>query len=251
VLKEGVVEDSANSERIAKLLRMSSTSVTGDELTSLPEYVKRMAEGQKSIYYLTAESLTAARSSPHLEGFAKRGYEVLLLADRIDEWVVSHLTEFDGKPLKSVAQGAAELDDVVETAEQSVQEGAFKDVLARVKTALEDRVQDVQLSKRLTESPSCLIAPDFGMSRRLEKMLLAGGEKIARSKPILELNAAHPLVERLKETNDNALFADLAELLYGQAQLAEGGQLDDPGAFVKRLNRLVLGQAPSGRIIVS
>jgi molecular chaperone HtpG len=251
VLKEGVVEDSANGERIAKLLRMHSTRVTGDELTSLPEYVKRMAEGQKSIYYLTAESLTAARSSPHLEGFAKRGYEVLLLADRIDEWVVSHLTEFDGKPLKSVAQGTAELDDVVETAEQGVQEGAFKDALARIKTVLEDRVQEVQLSKRLTESPSCLIAPDFGMSRRLEKMLLAGGEKIPRSKPILELNPAHPLVERLKETHDNALFADLAELLYGQAQLAEGGQLDDPGAFVKRLNRLVLGQAPSGRIIVS
>jgi molecular chaperone HtpG len=251
VLKEGVVEDHANSERIAKLLRMPSTTTTGDALTSLPEYVQRMAEGQKSIYYLTAESLTAARSSPHLEGFAKRGYEVLLLVDRIDEWVVGHLTEFDGKPLKSVAQGAAELDDVVETPEQGRQEGAFKDVLARVKGVLEDRVQDVQLSKRLTESPSCLVAPDFGMSRRLEKMLLAGGEKIPRSKPILELNATHPLVERLRETNDDALFADLAELPFGQAQLAEGSQLDDPGAFVKRLNRLVLGQAPSGRIIVS
>ena len=251
VLKEGVVEDSANSERIAKLLRMSSTRCTGEELTSLPEYVSRMAEGQKSIYFLTAETLTAARSSPHLEGFAKRGYEVLLLTDRIDEWVTSHLTEFDGKPLKSVAQGTAELDDVVETAEQGQQEGAFKDVLAQVKSVLEDRVQEVQLSKRLTESPSCLVAPDFGMSRRLEKMLLQGGEKIPRSKPILELNAEHPLVERLKQTNDTALFADLAELLYGQAQLAEGSQLDDPGAFVKRLNRLVLGQAPSGRIIVS
>jgi molecular chaperone HtpG len=150
-----------------------------------------------------------------------------------------------------VAQGAAELDDLVETAEQSQQESAFKDVLARIKAVLEERVQEVQLSKRLTESPSCLVAPDFGMSRRLEKMLLAGGEKVPRSKPILELNAAHPLVERLRQTNDDALFADLSELLYGQAKLAEGGQLDDPGAFVKRLNRLVLGQAPSGRIIVS
>ena len=250
VLKEGLVEDQANAERIAKLLRMSSTHGTGDEPTSLSAYVERMPEGQKSVYYLTADSLTAARSSPHLEGFAKRGYEVLLLVDRIDEWVVSHLTEFEGKPLKSVAQGAAELDDVVETAEQDRQEGEYKDVIARVKKALEDRVQDVQLSKRLTESPSCLVAPDFGMSRRLEKMLLAGGEKVPRSRPILELNATHPLVERLKQTNDEALFADLAELLYGQAQLAEGGQLDDPGAFVKRLNRLVLGQAPSGRIIV-
>ncbi len=250
VLKEGVVEDTANSERIAKLLRMSSTKDPDGELTSLPEYVKRMAEGQKSIYFLTAESLTAARSSPHLEGFAKRGLEVLLLTDRIDEWVVSNVTQFDGKALKSVAQGAAELDDVVETAQQAQQETAFKDVFERVKAVLEDRVQEVQLSKRLTDSPSCLIAPDFGMSRRLEKMLMQGGEKIARSKPILELNGDHPLVERLKEVNDPAVFADVVELLYGQAQLAEGGQLDDPGAFVKRLNRLVLGQAPSGRIIV-
>ncbi|MCC2657802.1 MAG: htpG [Panacagrimonas sp.] len=250
VLKEGIVEDAANGERIGRLLRMASTRDPDGEPTSLPEYVKRMAEGQKSIYFLTAESLTAARSSPHLEGFAKRGFEVLLLTDRIDEWVVSHLTEFDGKSLKSVAQGAAELEDVVETAEQSQQETAFKDVLERAKAVLADRVQEVQLSKRLTESPSCLVAPDFGMSRRLEKMLLQGGEKIPRSKPILELNAGHPLVERLKETNDEAVFGDLVELLHGQAQLAEGGQLDDPGAFVKRLNRLVLGQAPTGRIIV-
>jgi molecular chaperone HtpG len=250
VLKEGVVEDTANHERIAKLLRMPSTQDPDGPLTSLPEYVKRMREGQKSIYYLTAESLTAARSSPHLEGFAKRGFEVLLLTDRIDEWVVSHLTEFDGKPFKSVAQGAAELDDVIETAAQAQAETAYKDVFERIKKVLEERVQDVQLSKRLTESPSCLVAPDFGMSRRLEKMLMQGGEKIARSKPILELNGEHPLVARLKETNDEALFADLVELLFGQAQLAEGGQLEDPGAFVKRLNRLVLGQAPSGRIIV-
>lgn len=251
VLKEGLVEDSGNSERIAKLLRMSSTKDPDGVPTSLGDYVSRMAEGQKSIYYLTAESLTAARSSPHLEGFAKRGYEVLLLTDRIDEWVVSHLHEFDGKPLKSVAQGAAELEDVVETATQVQQEQSYKDVFERIKKQLEDRVQDVQLSKRLTESPSCLVAPDFGMSRRLEKLLAQGGEKIPRSKPILELNGEHPLVARLKDTNDEALFADLSELLYGQAQLAEGGQLDDPGAFVKRLNRLVLGQAPSGRIIVS
>jgi len=250
VLKEGVVEDTANSERIAKLLRMASTKDPAGELTSLPEYVKRMTEGQKSIYFLTTESLTAARSSPHLEGFAKRGLEVLLLTDRIDEWVVGNVTQFDGKPLKSVAQGAAELDDVVETAEQAQQESSFKDVFERVKLALEDRVQDVQLSKRLTDSPSCLVAPDFGMSRRLEKMLMQGGEKFPRSKPILELNGDHPLVARLKETNDDAVFADFAELLFGQAQLAEGGQLDDPGAFVKRLNRLVLGQATTGRIIV-
>ena len=250
VLKEGLVEDHANSERIAKLIRMASTKTADGVLTSLPEYVKGMAEDQKSIYYLSAESLTAARSSPHLEGFAKKGYEVLLFVDRIDEWVLSNLHEFDGKPLKSVAQGAADLDPAVETAEQVQTEAAYKEVFERVKNALAARVQDVQLSKRLTESPSCLIAPDFGMSRRLEKMLLQGGEKLPSVKPILELNGAHPLVERLKETNDLGVFEDLAELLYGQAQLAEGGQLEDPGAFVKRLNRLVLGQAPS-RIIVS
>ncbi|MGQ0699794.1 MAG: molecular chaperone HtpG [Panacagrimonas sp.] len=250
VLKEGVVEDAGNSARIAKLLRMASTKETGGATVSLSDYVTRMAEGQKSIYFLTADSLAAGKSSPHLEGFAKRGYEVLLLTDRIDEWVTSHLHEFEGKPLKSVAQGAAELDDLVETPEQAQQETAYRDVLERAKKALEGRVQDVALSKRLTESPSCLVAPDFGMSRRLEKMLSQAGENFPGAKPILELNAGHPLVERLRETKDDVLFADLAELLFGQAQLAEGGQLDDPAAFVKRLNKLILGQTPAGRIIV-
>ncbi|MGQ0530449.1 MAG: molecular chaperone HtpG [Panacagrimonas sp.] len=250
VLKEGLVEDQANQARIAKLLRMSSTRETDDKV-ALEAYVARMAEGQKSIYFLTADSLTAARSSPHLEGFAKRGYEVLLLTDRIDEWVVSHLHEFEDKPLKSVAQGSAELDDLVETAQQTQQVSSFKETLERAKQVLENRVQDVQLSKRLTESPSCLVAPDFGMSRRLEKLLSQAGQAMPAVKPVLELNGDHPLVARLKDTHDAALFADLVELLFGQAQLAEGGQLDDPAAFVKRLNQLVLGNAPSGRIIVN
>lgn len=250
VLKEGLVEDPANQARIAKLLRMTSTVESERPSVSLESYVARMKEGQKSIYYLTADSLAAAKSSPHLEGFSKRGYEVLLLSERIDEWVVGHLHEFEGKSLKSVAQGAAELDDVVETAERAQQEAGFKPVLERAKTVLGERVQEVRLSRRLTESPSCLVAPDFGMSRRLEKLLAQSGQALPATKPILELNGDHPLLARLQETNDDALFADLVELLYGQAQLAEGGQLDDPAAFVKRLNQLILGQAPSGRIIL-
>lgn len=251
VLKEGLVEDNANQARIARLLRLASTREPEGAKVSLPDYVGRMGEGQKSIYFLTADSITAAKSSPHLEGYAKRGFEVLLLTDRIDEWVVTHLHEFDGKPLKSVAQGAAELDDaVIETADKVQQDAVYKDVLERARKALDARVQDVQLSKRLTESPSCLVAPDFGMSRRLEKLLSQAGEKMPGMKPILELNASHPLVVRLKETQDEMLFADLAELLFGQAQLAEGGQLDDPAGFVKRLNKLILGQAEGGRIIV-
>ena len=151
---------------------------------------------------------------------------------------------------KRVAQGAPELDDLVETAESERQASAFEQTLERIKKVLDERVQEVRLSRRLTESPACLVAPDFGMSRRLEKMLSMAGENLPASKPILELNGEHPLVTRLRECNDEALFEDLCELLLGQAQLAEGGQLDDPAAFVKRLNRLVLGQAPSGRIIV-
>jgi molecular chaperone HtpG len=249
-LKEGIVEDPANRERIAKLLRMASTAQPDAQKVSLADYVKRMPEAQKAIYFLTADTLTAAKSSPHLEGFTKRGFEVLLMTDRMDEWVVQHLTEFEGKALKSVSQGADDLEDLVETAEQVQQEAVYKDVLERVAKVLESRVGSVRLSKRLTESPSCLVAPDHGLSRRLEKMLSAAGEKLPSVKPILELNGSHPLVARMKDANDEALFADLAELLYGQAQLAEGGQLDDPAAFVKRLNKLILDQAPSGRIIV-
>ncbi len=251
VLKEGMVEDAGNKDRIAKLLRMSSTKDPDGELTSLEAYVKTMPEDQKSIYFITAETLSAARHSPHLEGFKKKGYEVLLLTDRIDEWVVSHLTEFDGKPLKSVAQGGAELEESVETPERAETEVQFKDVFEKVKKALGERVQDVVLSKRLTDSPSCLVAPDHGMSRRLEKMLKQGGENIAMAKPILELNGDHPLVARLKQTSDDVAFADLSEVLFGQAQLAEGGTLEDPAAFVKRLNNMILGQDSGGRIIVN
>lgn len=249
VLKEGLVEDPANSQRIAKLLRMASTKDPEGELTSLEAYVSRMKEDQKSIYFITAETLNAARNSPHIEGFRKKDFEVLLLTDRIDEWVVSHLNEFDGKPLKSVAQGGAELEDAIETAEQAKTEVLYKDVLERAKKVLEDRVQDVVLSKRLTDSPSCLVAPDNGMSRRLEKMLMQGGEKFPMAKPILELNGEHPLVARLKQADEDAAFSDIAEVLLGQAQLTEGGSLEDPAAFVKRLNKMILNQTASPIIV--
>lgn len=250
VLKEGLVEDQAHHARIAKLLRMASTRETEGAKVSLTDYIARMAEGQKSIYFLTADSLAAAKASPHLEGFAKQGYEVLLLTERVDEWVATHLHEFETKPFKSVTQGAAELDDPIDTADKVQQDASFKDVLERAAKALDGRVQEVVLSKRLTESPSCLVSPDYGMSRRLEKLLAQAGEQMPGVKPILELNAGHPLVLRLKDARDEMLFADLAELLLGQAQLAEGGQLDDPAAFVKRLNRMVLGQPEVSRIIL-
>ncbi|MGH8540436.1 MAG: molecular chaperone HtpG, partial [Stenotrophobium sp.] len=250
VLKEGLVEDHTNRERIAKLCRFASTLETEAQKVSFVAYIERMPKDQTAIYYLTADTLAAAKSSPHLEGFRKRGFEVLLLTDRIDEWVVTHVHEFEGKKLESVAQAKVELGDKIETAEKAQQEQDYKDVVARVGKALEAKIESARLSARLTESPSCLVAGDNAMSRRMEKMFQQAGQKFPGSKPVLELNAEHPLVQRLKETNDGETFGDLAELLYGQALLAEGGQLDDPAAFVKRLNKLILAQS-AGRILLS
>ncbi|MFP5306871.1 MAG: molecular chaperone HtpG [Gammaproteobacteria bacterium] len=241
VLKEGLVEDAGNRERIAKLCRFHSTTQTEKPEATLDAYVGRMAEGQDKIYFLTAETLAAARSSPHLEGFRAKGYEVLLLVDRIDEWVVAHLTEYQGKPLESVARASKDVESKIETPEKARLEGEYRDVLERAQKLLGARVEAVRLSARLTESPSCLVASEHGLSRRLEELLKRAGEHVPASKPILELNGGHPLVERLKEAADDAAFGDLVELLYGQAVLAEGGQLEDPAGFVKRLNALVLG----------
>jgi molecular chaperone HtpG len=212
-----------------------------------------MKDGQKAIYYITADTLAAAKASPHIEGFQKRGYEVLLLCDRIDEWLVAHLTEFDGKPLESVARGAADLDGVVETPEKVQAESEYKETLERIGRRLGDKVESVRLSDRLTESAACLVASDNGFSRRLERMLQQAGESLPRSKPVFELNPAHPLLKRLKETQDDAAFGDLTDVLYDQAVLSEGGQLEDPAAFVKRLNKLILEGATersASRIIV-
>jgi len=251
VLKEGIVEDHANRDRIAKLLRFASTTAPDTASVSLDEYLGRMPEAQKKILYLTGESLSALRNSPHLEGFRKAGFEVLLLSDRIDEWVVGHLTEYQGKKLESAARGDAAAAGKIETFDKAKHELEFKDVLDRLPKALNERVASARVSARLTESPSCLVAPEHGLSRQLIEILKQSGEGAPDIKPILELNPEHPLVGRLKDAGgDEAAFVDLAEILYGQAVLAEGGQLEDPAGFVKRLNKLILGQTGTSKILL-
>jgi len=251
VLKEGIVEDHANRDRIAKLLRFASTTAPDTASVSLDEYLGRMPEAQEKILYLTGESLSALRNSPHLEGFRKAGFEVLLLSDRIDEWVVGHLTEYQGKKLESAARGDAAAAGKIETFDKAKHELEFKDVLDRLPKALNERVASARVSARLTESPSCLVAPEHGLSRQLIEILKQSGEGAPDIKPILELNPEHPLVGRLKDAgSDEAAFVDLAEILYGQAVLAEGGQLEDPAGFVKRLNKLILGQTGTSKILL-
>ena len=249
VLKEGIVEDPANRERIAKLCRFHSSAQAESTLVSLDDYLARTAEGQDKIYYLSAENLTAARNSPHIEGFRAKGFEVLLLIDRIDEWVVSHLTEYAGKRLESVARASKDVESRIETADKAQQESDYREALERVRQALGERVESVRLSSRLVESPSCLVAGEHALSRRLEEILRRSGEALPVSKPILELNPKHPLIERLKSAEGESLN-DLAELLLGQAVLAEGAQLEDPAGFVRRLNKLILSQ-PQSRILLN
>ena len=244
VLKEGVGEDFANRERIAKLLRFTTThsdTDTDEPTVSLDTYVQRMKEGQKKIYYVTADNLKAAQNSPHLEVFRKKGIEVLLLSDRIDEWLVSNLTEFDGKPLQSVAKGGLDLGDLEDEAEKEEREketSAFHELTEKMKQTLSEQVKDVRVTFRLTESPACLVADTYDMGGNLERLLKSAGQKVQHTKPILEINPHHPMVQRLKTEVEN--FEDWSHLLFGQALLAEGGQLEDPAAFVKRLNELLL-----------
>ncbi|MBL8260475.1 MAG: molecular chaperone HtpG [Candidatus Competibacteraceae bacterium] len=243
-LKEGPAEDYGNREQIAKLLRFSSTQTdSADPTVSLTDYIGRMKDGQEKIYYITAESFAAAKNSPHLEIFRKKGLEVLLLTDRVDEWLMSHLNEFEGKPFQSVAKGALDLDKIAseeEKQEQKQAEDEHKELLTRVKEALGDQVKEVRVSSRLTDSPACLVVDEFALSAHLERMLRDAGQNVPMSKPYLELNTQHPLVARLKGEADNGRFNDLAHLLFEQAVLAEGGQLEDPASFVKRLNALLL-----------
>ncbi len=242
VLKEGVGEDHANMDKIAALLRFASTqSDTADETVSLADYIGRMKEGQEKIYYVTAETFNAAKNSPHLEVFRKKGIEVLLLCNRVDEWVVGYLTEFEGKELVSVAKGGLDLgklEDEAEKQEQEKEAGEFKDLTGKIKGSLGDRVKEVRITHRLTDSPACLVADEHDLSGNLARMLKAAGQKAPMSQPILEINPKHPVVLRLKY--EEARFDDWAAVLFDQALLAEGGQLDDPASFVKRMNQLML-----------
>ena len=255
VVKEGVSEDPANRERIARLLRFASTRAeSAGQTVALADYRARMPEGQEAIYYITAGSLAAARSSPHLEIFRKKGLEVLLLHDRIDEWVAAHLTEFDGKPLQSVAKGDLDLGKLAGSEADAEQKDRladdFKPVLERIRKALDGRASEVRLTDRLTESPACLVGDKDGISANLERILRAAGQDVPDVPLALEINPAHPLVERLKAEMDETRFADWSRILFDQALLAEGGRLADPAAFVKRLNALMLALSgePAPRI---
>jgi molecular chaperone HtpG len=244
VLKEGPAEDHANRERIAGLLRFASTRSDGDaQDVSLDQYIERMADKQEKIYYITADSSAAARNSPHLEVFKKKGIEVLLLTDRVDEWLVSHLTDYKDKHLQSVAKGQLDLGELEDAEEKEKVEKAaeeHKHLLERVKDALGDKVKEVRVSKRLTESPACLVVDHYDMSQNLARVLKQLGQDAPLPTPIIEINLEHPLLQRMDGEADEDKFGELARLVFDQALLAEGGQLEDPAGFVHRLNRLML-----------
>jgi molecular chaperone HtpG len=247
VLKEGAGEDFANRERIARLLRFASTHAdTEEQSVSLADYVGRMKEGQDRIYYLTADSFAAAKNSPHLEIFRKKGIEVLLMYDRVDEWVVSSLTEFEGKALQSVAKGDLDLGTLQDEQEKEAQKqeaAEYRDLVDRVRQALGDAVKEVRVTHRLTDSPACVVADQHAMGMNLERLLKAAGQNVPVSKPILEVNPRHPMVRRLKYEAEGPRFADWSHVLLDQALLAEGAPLEDPAAFVKRMNQLMLALA--------
>ncbi len=242
VLKEGVGEDFASKERVAGLLRFATTHAdTAEEIVSLKDYIGRMKEGQDKIYYVTADAFNAARNSPHLEVFRKKGIEVLLLSERVDEWVVGNLAEFDGKQLVSVARGGLDLgtlEDEAEKQEQEKEAGEFKEFTDRIAQALGERVKEVRITHRLTESPACLVADAHDIGGNLARMLKAAGQQAPDAKPVLEINPKHAVVQRLKYEEKH--FDDWAAVLFDQALLAEGGQLDDPAGFVRRINQLML-----------
>ena len=244
VLKEGIGEDAANKDRLAKLLRFASTVNDNDAQTvSLEQYLARAKEGQDKIYYVTADNYVAAKNSPHLEIFRKKGVEVLLLTDRVDEWMLSFLTEFDGKELVSVAKGGLDLgalEDEAEKKEHEETQTSYQDLVGKMKEALADKAKDVRVTFRLTDSPACLVADENELSGNLLRMLKAAGQNAPESKPILEINPDHPLVQRLKAEDVASSFNDWANILFDQALLAEGGSLADPASFVKRLNELLL-----------
>ena len=242
VLKEGMGEDHQNQERLAKLLRFASTNA--DEGVAFADYVGRMKDGQDAIYYVTADNLATARSSPQLEVFRKKGIEVLLLTDRVDEWMLSHLYEFNGKPLTSVAKGGVDLGKLQDEAEKKAAEAtaeAFKPLVEKLKATLKDRAKDVRTTTRLVDSPACVVVDEGDMSSHLARMLKQAGQEAPKGKPILEVNPEHALLKRMDSAEGGEHFDDLAQILFDQALLAEGGQLEDPAAYVRRVNRLLVG----------
>ena len=244
VLKEGPGEDFANKEKIAKLLRFATThNDTQEQAQSLDEYIARMKEGQDKIYYVAAENYNTAKNSPHLEVFRKKGIEVLLLTDRVDDWTMSHLREYDGKSLQDVGRGAldlGELDSEEEKKEQEKVNEELKGLIERSQKTLENKVEDVRLTHRLTDSPACVVVGEADMGAQMRRMLEQAGQDVPASKPIFELNPEHPLVKKLDQEPDEDRFSDLVNILFDQANLAEGGQLDDPANYVGRLNKLLL-----------
>ena len=251
VLKEGPAEDFANRNRIAKLLRFSSTyDDLPTQAVSLDDYIKRMKPEQKKIYFITADNFNTAKASPHLEIFRKKGVEVLLMHDRVDEWLVSHLSEYEEKQLQSVAKGDVSLDEITDSDDKNKKEeqqqkeeklkSEFDEVIKQIKTVLGDQVKDVRLSHRLTSSPACLVVDDQDMGSQLQRMLKAAGQEVQEVKPIFELNPEHKLVYHLKDESDKTRFQEWTHILFDQAVLAEGGQLKDPAVFVQRMNKLLL-----------
>ena len=244
VLKEGPAEDFNNKEKVAALLRFTTTTSEGqDQTQSLDDYIARMKEGQEKLYYVTADNYGTASSSPHLEVFERKGIEVLLLHDRVDEWLMSHLTEYDGKQFQDVARATLDLGDLADEEEKEAQEAAEKEneaLVERVKAALEDKVQEVRISHRLTDSPGCLVTGDDEMGMQMRKMLESAGQSVPDTKRIFELNPNHPLVERLDAEQDESRFSELSMILYDQSALAEGTQLEEPAVYVQRINKLLL-----------
>jgi len=243
-LKEGIIEDNSNRQAIAKLLRFWSThSDSGEKTVSFDNYIERMKEGQEAIYYITADSLATAKSSPHLEVFRKKDLEVLLLTDEIDEWVINHLMEYDKKPLRSVAKGALDLgklDDKEEKEETKKADDEYKDLTKRIQDALAEKVKEVRITHRLTTSPACLVADEHSMGKHVERLLKSAGQPVPEIRPILEINPEHLIVQRLKQEADEARLKDWSLILFDQALLSEGGLPGDPGAFVQRINKMFL-----------
>lgn len=244
VLKEGPAEDYANREKVAKLLRFATTHNGGaTQNQSLEDYIARMKEGQEKIYYICAESHNAAANSPHLEVFRKKGIEVLLLSDRVDEWLMSHLTEFDGKSFADIGRGDLDLGKLDDEADKKASEDAAKekeDLLKRIKTVLDGDVEDVRVTARLTESPACLVVGQFDMGAQMRQIMEAAGQSVPSSRPVFEINPEHPLILKLDQEQDEERFADLVRVVFDQANLASGGKLDDPASYVRRLNKLLL-----------